>query len=663
MESLRIILFLFITVLSLYNLITYLYKKNKLNKAAEISLKEMQPVREISSEESIALKNLYGKEISPGSPVFEISGPYSASVIRTNGSSVTTHFIGNFEVTADGELAKNFQEENTGEIVFHKKKRAAYILKLNGIYNCLKESELKSFLKSGTETDSPLSGSMETDEGSIRFGNRELTVEEKTYLNRDMRILPSLGAFLSLLALIFIPSIIAALPGSLMLLFSLILLFSPRAPFSSRLFGKKLMTLKGMVENQGTDNYPRYYMGRFELIFPSWWKSSVQPGKIASVEAYPMDKGLHHLKVLSLDSITSIQRDSMSRSFASYSRFYLLSVLILIDIILFLTAGDGVDKIENLYRYYATSGLQKEFDSFEEIASYDFSTGQEVEFTNVKTFPASRYGEDGSIWINGKRLAGAQEEIVLDLQMVESRLGELISFQKTSEMINLSAFRANSNEEYYNFLLMYLTIAENRSFADFEDVFHDNEEFSFLQRMVDYFFHDVEASPDPEMEALSAEDITGAIDSFLTREQAILNDLTGRAMKKAEPDVESFTLNLFNFDSVDFNLRPQDLMVFSKSNDYFSNNDIQYYDTVPAVAKLSQLKAYYENNNRPVAVSGIVESFNRSDDTGSFLDIYPERNYSDMSREHIAAGTGLILLLLFLASFMMIVTGIMKRRG
>jgi len=663
LEALRLFIYVLILIISLVNLINYSTRKSRSKKAAASELSEMRPHRSITPEEIQALGKLHKKEIPLGSEVYRITGPYSSHSLESRNGSVTTHYIAQFEVTMDPLMTKSLLEENSAEVVFLPKNKGALILTMNDKYNAVKESQIRSQLsEAGTAGESAFKN-VNTGEASFQKGIRSVTEEERSYLDSDLRILPALGIFLSLLALTFIPGIWAIAAGSVLLLLSLVAEFLPRNPLARYKFKKNIVTVRGKLNNGGIADSVHYELDRFSLVFPRWWQKAIPVDKEVSIEAYPLDKNFSQLKVLSVNSGLSIQMDSMKMSLASHKRFYIFLIIIVINLFFFLSAGEGLSGLNRLYRFYYTRSLQQEFGSLEEISNYDFKEGQEVFFSGIKTIPYCEVDAQGYVRIGADLLVDESHEISLNFDGIDKRLENLEAFQITEDMIGFAAFKASSTAEYYDFLINSMDLANELTIKDFDRAFPGNDEFDFLLKMAEYFFSEEDIPDDPKMDEMTADDITRAVSKFIEKELDILNTMIGRAMAAAIPEMEEeLVVNSRDESTMSFSLQLDELTTFTKSRNYLSQSKIEYNSRLGARTSLQKMKSYYSRLNHPVEIAGIVLFHNPTEGLYPDLEIAYNQNYSDINMEYRGAATGVLIILLLVLSVIMIFVGLRDKK-
>ncbi|MBI9099904.1 MAG: hypothetical protein JEY91_15595, partial [Spirochaetaceae bacterium] len=653
MNELRIILYLIIFVVSLYNLITFYSRKKKVRKLADKEKEGMISSRSLTEEESQALKVLHKISLPAGTPVYVLNDSYSSESISIKGGSVTTHYIGAFHLLWDEIFPQYLQETNMVEIVFTDKNKGCLIVSMNERYSAVKEAEIRNKLShsqlenrnTNKFTTSTLhEATMAVDTGDALFRiTRKASEEEKRFLSSDLRFSACLGVFAGLLLLTLAPSKTISIPGLIVLIPSLVLLFIRVNPLGKNRFRENLVSIKGVLKSKGHESLNEYFIDRFKLEFPPRWGSDIPLDREVTVEGYPLGKELSSIKVLSINTGRSVQMDELKSPSKKYSRFVLMVVFLIINLIIQFSTNGGIKNVERLITYLSTRNLQKTFHSFDEIRDYNFVRGQEVSFLDQKIVPRFVVNENGFVSAMGNLLVPEETPINFKIDDVENRLASLISLQLTEEIFSMTAFRSADTTEYYDFLISYSELINGKLLSDFSVIFNDNSHYRELIKMSDFLFSEDDSETD-----ITSNDIVSLLNDFFSRETEILNNMISDALKNTISAKEAIAISTTEYHDDLYSLRTADLMAFNRDSSYLSDNTLKYISPLYGETTLANLYSYMSSCSQLVDLQGIIRGEMDKNDTIPRIGISYEDSYSDLKNLYIKSILIIISILLLI---------------
>lgn len=621
----RLVIYVIILTVSLIRAVSFYSQKKEKKQASTLRFQDLTPHREVSDKEREGILSLYKRSVPPGEKVYSIEGAYSASVLQVKGSTTETiHSIDDMVVEMDSTMTSYLAEVNRAEIIAPQGKKGALVLRLNENYSLVNESESRKILSS--DSSSALPGA-----GSFHKG-REISQAELDYLSLDMRILPALLAFVTLILGVFpLPPMVQQISAVICAL-SLILIFIPQAHYPlRRKKGSSLISLSGKVERRAGV----LYVDRFNLILPPSWEKVVSEGQQVSLEGYPVDKLANQLKVTSLNGMYTIEKEMAHSRPPKRGRYILLSCLLAINLMVFLVGGDISKKIENAKNYYTTREMQKEFSHYDEIKDYPFAKGQEVILKDQLAYvmPDSNYYGDARFL-----LSPTNDPIPLSFNEIYTIVENLKAIQQTEDMIYLASYFLSDN--YYgqlSFLLGHTGDEKGETLADFAPIYGDLVSFQIMVELVECYDlisqDDWVEGPIPYpagghlKEALYGQELNQdrLIDYTYRLLKAFVEDQANLINEKLEVIPTMIergnylvisTSNHYD-ELLDLDQDVNDFLLYAPSSGYSNDQTLDYQKELRGEVKLRELEEYLKAPYRTITLEGIVSEI--KEDDGSMM--------------------------------------------
>jgi hypothetical protein len=459
MNLIRLILYMIILVVSLYNMISFYYGKKKGKALSAQKLKDMVPLRTLEMKEAEALSKIYKVDVKPGIPVYAVSGEYRCSVLRVRHSATEeAHYIDDILVHPHDGVRQVLPLAQRLEIVNPESKKGALIVSIDEKMTAESEVKILEAVEKGGEyqqTDG------EDQTFSVKPG-RPLTEEENYHNSGDTRAISSM----LILALLAVPTFYTQIYFSLIGLVGASLLF---LYFYLPALPKKLTSKEGEVEVfQGTLKQvdSTYMVNRFTLGLPSGADDYLAPGMSVMLEGVIRGANKNFIDVFSVNGHSFIdKKEKKGRHFVTFIGGLILLVVML-------AAGKLNLKIENVIDHFLTARLPVEFSGYDEINEYDFKKGQYVELNDLFAVPNLEYD-----FVDFSGILGGKEGGVLpiDFSPLYEFYNQLEQMQETAEFLNIYSFYVNDMSNYYTIMSLYSSADDSIGLSSFQKDFSSIE--------------------------------------------------------------------------------------------------------------------------------------------------------------------------------------------